>query len=312
MLTPIIHSTNINYMKLGLCCISEVLKSNGVKFQTMTRSRALKLGDDYIKILQDRINNNLDVIDQIIDHCASSGISHYRISSSMFPLIGEPQLGLGVDFLVDMGVPAKLRKIGDKIKSHGITVSTHPSQYVVLASKTPTTVENSIFDLELHGWLHDNLGLPQDYSNPINIHVGISSYEPDEIYNNFMSAFNKLSLSVQKRLVLENDDKGFWNAENLYDYFSNQFPLTFDNLHFECNPSSGTMVYWFSKYSNIWFQQGFTPIFHWSEGGAKGKPRSHVDYFTSIPEIVSENTDVIWECEVKSKDLAISKVLLDL
>jgi len=295
-------------MKLGLCCISEVLKSNGVKFQTMTRTRALKLGDEYIDILQDRINNNVDVLDQIIDHCAASGIAHYRISSSMFPLIGEKQLGLDVGFLVDMGIPAKLRKIGDKIKSYGITVSTHPSQYVVLASKNPVTVENSIFDLELHGWLHDNLGLPKDYSNPINIHVGIGSYEPDEIHANFMTAFEKLSLSVQQRLVLENDDKSFWNAENLYDYFSYQFPLTFDNLHFSTNPM-GDIKQLVKKYKDLWVDQGFTPIFHWSEGGAKGKIRSHLDYFTNIPQIVSENCDVIWECEVKAKDLAIKAIL---
>lgn len=297
-------------MKLGLCCISEILKSKGLKFQTMTRSRALKLGDEYISILQDRINNNLEVFDKIIDHCAEHDISHYRISSSLFPLIGETQLGLELSFLVNMGVPSKLRKIGDKIKSNGITVSTHPSQYVVLASKNPATVQNSIFDLEMHGWLHDMLGLPQDYSNPINIHVGISSYDPDDIYNNFMEAFNNLSSSVQQRLVLENDDKGFWNAENLYDYFAKQFPLTFDNLHFSTNlPESNNLHYWVDKYKELWSDEGYTPVFHWSEGGAKGKPRSHVDYFSHIPDFIKKSSDVIWECEVKAKDLAILKVL---
>lgn len=295
-------------MKLGLCCISETLKSQGTKFQTMTRARALKLGEGYLTILQERIENNIDTFEKIVDHCAASGIAHYRMSSSMFPLIGEKQLGLGIDFLVEMGLPAKLKKIGDKIKSHGITVSSHPSQYVVLASKNAQTVQNSIFDLELHGWLHDNLGLPKDQSNPINIHVGISSYEPDEIYNNFMSAFNKLSISVQGRLVLENDDKGFWNASNLYEYFHRQLPLTFDNLHFDCNPS-GDAEYWCGKYWDLWANEGFTPIFHWSEGGAKGKPRSHVDYFTHIPSVISNYPNAIWECEVKAKDLAIIKAL---
>ena len=290
-------------MKLGLCCISEILKAQKIAFQTMTRSRALILGD-YQGVLRDRINNNLNVLEKIIEHCNSTGISHYRLSSSMFPLIGEAQLGLGIDFLEDMGVPERLSKIG--AKRGDLTLSAHPSQYVVLPSLNPKTVDAAIFDLELHGWLHDNLGLPRDYSNPINIHIGIASYDPDEIHANFMRAFNRLSPSVQQRLVLENDDKSFWNCENLYDYFGRQFSLTLDNLHFNCNPS-GNFNYWFDKFRDTW--KDFPPIFHWSEGGAKGKPRSHLDYATHIPDCVADNPDVIFEVELKAKDLAIEKIL---
>jgi len=80
-----------------------------------------------------------------------------------------------------------------------------------------------------------------------------------------------------------------------------------DNLHFNCNKSNKPIEYWLNKFRDTW--EDFTPIFHWSEGGANGKIRSHLDYFSHIPQFIVDNPDVIWEAEVKKKDIAIKKVL---
>jgi len=291
-------------MKLGLCCISEVIKEQrGIGFNTMQRKWALNNPQDVvINKWNNVINNNLNLLDDIIEHCYKSNIKHYRLSSSMFPLITDPM----VTFLPSVNnYKEKIYEIGNKIRKYNLSVSSHPSQYVVLPSLNPRTVDNAIADLNLHGWLHDNLGLPADYSNPINIHIGISSYDEYDIQNNFMLAFGRLDDSVKSRLVLENDDKGIWNCETLYKYFGDDFPLTFDDLHFLNNPSVGGLEHWMDRYVKTW--GGFTPIFHWSEGKAD-KPRSHADYFSTIPKYIKDRFNIIFECEVKAKDKAIFNV----
>lgn len=299
-------------MKLGLCCISEILKDQGFAFKTMTRKSFLASKEEYSKKkLYDICINNLQVLSRILDHCQKSGISHYRISSSMFPCVTDPQCNISIEWLESFELIDKLfDACSQKIKNYNLTISSHPNQYVVLASLNQAAVENSIIDLNFHGWMHNKLGLPQDFSNPINIHIGISSYQPIEIYNNFLKNYYLCDDSVTTRLVLENDDKGFWNYKNLYDFFGDLFCLTYDNLHAETNQSSVlNHEYWIDKYSETWRRKKQIPIFHWSEGGANGKPRSHVDYFSRIPNFVVDNPQIIWECETKAKDKAILKIL---
>ena len=173
------------------------------------------------------------------------------------------------------------------------------------------------FPPEPNGYLHIghaksiclNFGLAQDYSSPMCLHLNRSpgvEESTHEYYDRFYSAFKKCSLGVQKRLVLENEDKGFWSCENLYNTFKGLTPFVYDNLHDECNPSDTKYSpYWAEKFKETWGE--FTPVFHWSEG-IDGSSK-HTDYFSRIPVVVQLNPDVIWECEVKSKDFAICRVL---
>jgi len=47
---------------------------------------------------------------------------------------------------------------------------------------------------------------------------------------------------------------------------------------------------------------------HWSEG-LPDKPRSHAEFASHVPAVVSMNNDCVWEFELKGKDLAILQVL---
>lgn len=293
-------------MKLGLCCISEILKEKGKQsFRTITRKRALTYTRDELEIvLEELILHNLEITKQIVFHCADIGISHYRLSSSLFPIIGEKTLGFSVSWLDSRPKIIKsLKELGGIIKACGLTVSSHPGQYTVLPSVNPTVVENAIVDLNLHGWLHDRIDQPRDYSNPINIHIGFSGDSPENIHKRFMEGFNRLDDSVKSRLVLENEDKGIWNCETIFKFFGNVFPLTYDNLHEKTNPSN--LIDPITKFISTW--KNFQPVFHWSEG-IDETSRSHTQYFSHIPSYIKE-TLCVWECEVKAKDKAIIQIL---
>lgn len=280
----------------------------------MTKTRGEKLEPkDLDNQLTEIYLHNVVVVKNIMNHCVTSGIRHYRLSSNLFPLVG---LLKPLEELQNNSTICKLlEEAGNVAKRAGLTISSHPSQFVVLPSATPSTVTNAIQDLEIHGWVHDVLGLPRNYTNPINIHPGTSKPDAQTIYDRFMKAYERLSESVQSRLVLENEDKGIWNCESLYEVFGDTLPLTFDNLHHKCNPSKEEDPdVWAKRFKTTWTRYDKRAVFHWSEGMSdEGRlRRSHSDFFSYVPEVVLKNPDITWECEVKEKDKAITKILSEM
>lgn len=297
-------------MNIGLVCISEILKKQNKKnaFQTMTRSRFNALPrQTAIEILSSRILHNARLSDLIIRHCALFGIKHYRISSSLFPLITDETLDLRYAYLPDWAeIQQALQQAGESARRLNVTLSSHPDQFNVLPSLNPSTVSKTISELNHQSYVLDLFGCAQDYSAPMCLHLNLS-IDPakDSMMNyliRFRNAFNQCSAGVRRRLVLENEDKGFWNCENLYKYFK-PFPLVFDNLHDAVNPSSFCH---FNLFKSTW--GNFTPVMHWSEGTAD-KPRSHAEFASHIPLVVQNSLDCVWEFELKGKDCAIAKVL---
>ena len=318
----------------GLVCISEVLKAEdkSCAFQTMTRKRYNDLlasaenGDiDYTaqSVLEERIEHNLRITQQIIQHCADNDIYHYRLSSKLFPLVTDPTLGLDIAKFSNYSVLLEeLKKIGEIADECGVSISIHPDQFNVLASTNPNVVNKTIDELNFHAHIMDLIGLPQDYTAPINIHPSTSTNNPTEdnlrqIVDRFYEGYKRCSEGVRKRLVVENEDKGCWNCANLFMYFHNYcgtkhghfFPLTYDNLHDHCNPShfqgnKVTQAQNVQAFVGTW--KNVIPVFHFSWGKAD-KLRSHADYADeNIPQY---DVDITWEIELKQKDYAIFRLL---
>jgi len=310
-------------MKLGLVCISELLrdKSPELKFQTMTRAQFLKKKrEESIAILSQRIAHNLTVTIETIKHCKEVGIKHYRLSCKLFPLITDKTLDLSVDLLPNYPtIERRLAEIGQTARNLGISISIHPDQFVVLGSESNEVCTNSIRELNFHAWVLDMCGLPADYTCPINIHPSLSKFESVEKFmEKLFYNFFQCDANVRNRLVFENEDKGFWNCANLYEYFYTymkmnyggfHFPLTFDNLHNEANPSfapdgsATSMQKWFLLFYQTWPTE---PIFHWSEA-EKDTVRNHAKKLTTTPK--DFGLDVTWEIEVKGKDKGFKHLL---
>ena len=313
-LTPdqklIIHRT----MKLGLVCISELLrdKHKNNSFCTMTRKRFNDLPrQEAINQLDSRIAFNASFLWDVIDHCAAHGIKHYRVSSNLAPLITDPTLDLSLDDLPQIETIKKhLRVAGDYARKVGVTLSSHPDQFNVLPSLNPDTVERTIRELNHQSHILDLMGCPKDYSAPMCLHLGLSPKPNENIedyISRFYSAFYRCDVGVCNRLVLENEDKGYWNCKKLFDIFGGDFPLVFDNLHHACNnPHNLSTEECIEAFSKTWGAS--TPVFHWSEG--INGTRKHTDYFSHVPQFVYDNPNIVFECEVKAKDKAICDILM--
>jgi UV DNA damage endonuclease len=332
-------------MILGLTCISEELKEKDKKkysFKTMTRRRfkdlcVLKCRDEAIKELCKRIEHNLYVTQYILRHCANNNIGHYRLSSSLFPLLTDQTLDLSFPSLPNnKTLNAELNLIGTIAKTLDVSIGSHPDQFNVLASANENAVNKSINELNFQASLFDKMGLSQNHTAPINIHINgtppeiESNNDPDSINNariaemaeRFYINLMRCNQGVYNRLTIENEDKGFWNVDNIlkfsdyiFDKYKFNLPVCYDNLHDFCNPSKTINIAWQAErcaYTWVNQEEGgnnfLTPVFHWSEG-KPDKPRSHADYFAlgSIPPHIAIDPDqeAKWECEVKGKDKAI-------
>lgn len=237
-------------MLYGLTCISEILRDQdkNLKFQTMTRKRFNSLPrSEAISILSSRILHNLRHAKRVVEHCHSLGIAHYRIPES-FPLMTDPTLNLSWGDLPDYNdILVAMREIGDTARKLNIRIGCHPDQFVILCSRRPEVCEKSIQELNQVSWFFDQMGLPQSHQAPINIHPSCSPKDetPEQVVDRFYSNLMKCDVGVQRRLTVENEDRGFFNSENLYKYFhvymkkkyNFAVPLVWDNLHDMINSS---------------------------------------------------------------------------
>tara|TARA_R110002020_G_scaffold180152_1_gene374253 strand:+ start:27541 stop:28548 length:1008 start_codon:yes stop_codon:yes gene_type:complete len=320
---------------LGLTCISEQLKEIDKKkysFRTMTRKRFNDLcvrdgRDEAIKELSERIAHNLYCTQYILRHCHSNNIRHYRLSSSLFPLLTDQTLELAyTDLPNHKTLDTELRFIGIIAKTFGISMGSHPDQFVVLASANENAVKNSINELNFHASIFDKIGLPQDHTAPMNIHVNRSIKDGETLediakifYNNLMKCnagvYNRLTIENEDKLSLFNIDDCIKFSEYLFETHNYNLPVCADNLHHLCNPSEVLNFAWQAeRCAYTWVNQGegehnfIAPVFHWSEGKPE-KPRSHADYiaFGNFPPHIAIEPDkpAIFEIEVKAKCKAI-------
>lgn len=319
---------------LGLTCISEELKEKDKKkysFQTMTRKRFNDLcvrdgRDEAIKELSSRILHNVRATRYIVRHCIGNNILHYRLSSALFPLITDKATDVCYEELPDKSfIEEELAFAGKIAKQFGLSIGSHPDQFNVLASPDREKVARTINELNFQASVLDMLGLPQDHTAPMNIHINYTPQADETLEVVATRFFRNLSMcdkGVYKRLTIENEDKGFFNVDNcikfsdyLFKTFQVNIPVCYDNLHDFCNPSEDhNVAFQAERCAYTWVNQGegdynfLAPVFHWSEGTPE-KPRSHAEYFAlgNIPPVIAiePNKEAKWECEVKGKDKAI-------
>lgn len=294
-------------MRLGLCCISLRLQEEGYKFQTMTFSRFSALPrQQALEILSARILNNFLVTEKVIRYCKASGFSSYRLSSDLTPIINHPSVDIKLQDLPNAaGIFESLSSISKAINETGLKISAHPSEYISLTSPKEEVISNSTRDLASHAELFDLIGLPKSYEAPLNIHCRQDG-DPEVISSSFLKNFDKLPDNVKNRLVLEVNDnrEGVWSVKNLHKFYYQRanIPVTFDNLHHSfCHHGVPEREAFDLAYST-W---NTTPVFHYSEG--IDGTRKHADYALHTPP--QYNDEVFWDVELKSKDLAILKML---
>lgn len=271
--------------QLGYACINTQLRKSGIfTSRTMVKRTFQSKGISYASELA--LANAKDLV-EIIKWNHANGIKLFRMSSGMFPWMSEYQLSDLPDYTKISNV---LKGAGSLAKTYGQRLSFHPGQFVVLASKSDTVVENSIGELNQHAEVMDLLGLPQSHYAKINIHIGGAYGDKQSAMDRFCKNFKRLSPGAQARLTVENDDKAsMFSVVDLYHGVHKVIgiPIVFDYHHHKFCTGDLTEQAALHLAAKTW-SEGIKQCVHYSESRRREKSLV-VENFLTKNNVLMEN-----------------------
>lgn len=222
-------------MKVGGACKWLELDGSIVpeaNFRGVTVRRLVAMSaKDRVEVLLLVVMHNTEALRKQIEFVAAlpEPLRMWRISSDLLPLATHP---VAAAFYKDPDVENLINKrlawCGRKARKHGIRLSFHPGQFVVLGSQNPGIRENSMRELEYHcdcftrmgysGWHPDGLA--------VNVHVGVKEANVKAM----RLALKKAQSNVRNFVTLENDEFS-WGSEAIVETFGDLVPLVLDVHH---------------------------------------------------------------------------------
>lgn len=254
------------------------------------------------------VNENLDDLLKILHYNLDNNIYMFRISSDIIPF------GSHVSNNIDWRnlFRDKLDEIGSFIRHNNIRVSMHPGQYTVLNSPNEATAAKSIMEIDYHTNFLDSLSI--DSTHKIVLHIGGVYNDKAASIERFITNFQRLSPSSQKRLIIENDERCFTIEDVIGIARRLSIPAVFDNLHHSINPSLNddwdkilTLV------SETWRSHDGNMKLHYSDQSESRKGGAHSDYVNTdnflnyFSRVKGYTPDIM--LEVKDKDISAIKCI---
>jgi UV DNA damage endonuclease len=253
------------------------------------------------------VGNNLKDLMSILQWNSQNCIRMFRISSDIIPF-GSHSIN---NIKWWRTFKEELLECGKFVKANDIRVSMHPGQYTVLNSPREEVVEKSIADLEYHCRFLDVMEV--DYKSKIVLHVGGVYGNKLSAMKIFKSNFDRLSVSLKKRLVIENDDKSYTIEEVLDICRELGIPAVFDNLHHKLNSCSLEWEEIINSVKSTWKAEDGPVKLHYSDqdiekkGGAHSKSVITKNFLSYMESIKNLDADVM--LEVKDKEISAIKCL---
>lgn len=232
----------------------------------------------------------------------------------MFPFATHPNYYQDYDW---SRFEPQLKKLGELARYYRQTITFHPGQFNQLTSKRESVVENSIIDINVHAKILDMMNCNED--SVIVIHGGSKSDGKDVCLERLCKNFERLSISAQKRLVLENCEMAYSIQDLLPISQKLQIPIVIDYHHHNINPGSikndDELINITNLVLQIWKTRNITPLFHLSESKRGVKitdsittRRAHSDYVETLPNallITIETNRINLDIEAKMKEQSV-------
>ena len=250
-------------MKIGYPCINLTLKCKG--------NRTFRLKSYSQRRLIETVESNLNCLDKILRFNAEHNLLFFRITSDLIPFDSHPicQFNWKVYF------KQKFQKIGDFIKSSNIRISMHPDQFTLINSPDHTIFERSVQELQYHVQILDLMGL--DDSSKIQIHVGGVYKNKEKSMKRYIEKYHEISEQIQRRLIIENDDR-LYNLKNcLVISKETGIPVVFDSFHHSINNSGESVNEAFRLVSNTWQDKDGLLMVDYSIQQADNKRGKHAE-----------------------------------
>lgn len=287
-------------LRLGLCC--QFIREP-IKFRTTTVTAMLRLERPArLARLAELARANADALLAALRYCAAHGIGAFRINSQILPVKTHPEAGYAVADLPDAAdLIARFRACGDFARAHGLRLTFHPDQFVVLNSPNPRTLAHSLAELayqaEVAGWVG---------ADSLNVHGGGAYGDKPAALRTLTRAIERLPEAIRTRLTLENDDQTFTPADLLPVCAATGVPLVYDVHHHRCLPDGLSVAAATEQAAATWDRE---PLFHLSSplaGWDGPQPERHHDYIDprDFPAEWRGRTLTV-DVEAKAKELAV-------
>ena len=286
-------------MKIGYPCINRGIGC--------TANSTFRLASYSVERLIQKVKNNLDCLFKILQHNVQNGFYFFRISSDLVPFASHPVC----TFDWAGHFRGQFRKVGDFIREHNIRISMHPDQFVVINSPKDDVVERSVWELEYHSTVLDEMAL--DSTAKIQIHVGGVYGDKRSATNRFIERYSFLSKSLKSRLVIENDDRSYRLEDCLSVHEKIGIPILFDTFHHQCLNNGETLRQGLQLSGSTWKESDGIPMVDYSSQQRGQRPGSHAKTLNraSFKKFIHETKGVDFDLmlEIKDKETSAFKAL---
>jgi UV DNA damage endonuclease len=286
-------------MRIGYPCIN---RSIGCKSDSTFR-----LKNYSEKRLISTVESNLDCLHRIIRFNKANSLLFFRITSDIIPFASHPIC----NFPWQNYFKGTFKDIGRFVRRNGARISMHPDQFIVLNTKKLDVLENSLRELQYHADLLDAMGL--DETHKIQIHVGGVYGEKENSLNRFIERYQDLEISIQKRLVIENDHRSFTLGDCMAISGEVGIPVLFDVFHHKLKSSGEDLSEAIELVQDTWKKKDGIPMVDYSSQHPKKTLQSHAeeidiaDFKNFI--LRSRPYDIDIMLEIKDKEKSALKAL---
>lgn len=295
-------------VRLGYVAMSMELK-NASPSKTMTFSQFQKYRDREAAIskLEQIALANLENTHRLLKHNMFSEIHFYRLTSRLIPLANHVDLP-DWDFMIP-SIKEKLNEIGEFTRKHNMRIDFHADHFVILNSSKPEVLINSLKTLNMHYLLLKEMQI--DPTHRCVLHIGGNYKDTEKSLERFIDNWNDVPSSIQKMIILENDDTSFTFEDTLYLCEKLKVPLVFDYHHHLAHHRNKNWEENWSRAVATWGESPLPIKMHISSPKNEAEFRHHSDYvdvnmfFHFLREIKGTVSQIDCMIEAKKKDEAL-------
>lgn len=294
-------------MKIRLGYVALPLTLSITSSSSFTYTNYQKMSEEQAKKkLDEVIRSNLRDLKKILEYNQKNDVSFFRLTSKLIPLATLKQIKF--DYIKPY--QKEYEEIRQILKKYPMRFDMHPDQFTVLNSDRKEVVENAVAILDYHNKILEALDIKD---GKLILHVGSSVGGKKNAIKRFEENFTKLPKKIQKRIILENDDKIYSVSDVLSICQKLKIPMVLDYHHFLCNNKDEKIEDYISAIFHTWDTTGLIPKIHFSSPKNKTKKeiRSHHDYIDApafiafLEKIKWINRDFDVMIEAKAKDRAL-------
>jgi UV DNA damage endonuclease len=286
-------------MRIGYACINLSLDCRS--------SRTFRLKSYSGENMERTVGGNLSCLREQLAFNLEHGIAYFRISSDLVPFASHPIC----DFPWQRVFRQQFREIGAFIMEHGMRVTMHPDQFILINSLDAGIHERSVAELIYHARVLDLMGL--DSTHKVQIHVGGVYGDKEASITRFAGRYRKLPAAVKRRLVVENDERSYGLTDCLEVSAMTGVPVVFDTLHHATNNRGEKLRRALIEAGSTWREEDGVPMVDYSSQQKGGRPGAHAyaldpdDFHLFLRAARGLDRDVM--LEVKNKERSALEAL---